>query len=133
MTPTRPIEMSKPVLAVSNSPVSTRENVEVALQQLNHRRDKADEDEGDPDSIEHDRRGRPHSAWRRANSASGNCTRSGARAPSSHRAMSRMCARAMAVQPAVGVAGDSHTCRKMHEPAPGTGGALLWATTAPSS
>ena len=34
-----------------------REDVEVALQQLSHRRDKADEDEGDPDLIEHRRSG----------------------------------------------------------------------------
>jgi len=33
-----------------------REDVEIALQQLRHRRDKADEDEGDPDFIEHRRR-----------------------------------------------------------------------------
>ena len=32
-----------------------REDIEVALQQLRQRRDKADEDEGDPDSIEHGR------------------------------------------------------------------------------
>jgi hypothetical protein len=41
-----------------------RENIEVALQQLNHRRDKADEDESDPDSIEHGKAGSSCAGWK---------------------------------------------------------------------